>query len=223
MRNLPDSVKQKRIKDMNYNASSNIIHTGFIAQEVEKAATEIGYTFDGVNVPKDENDNYSLAYSQFVVPLVKAVQELQKMNDSLKIKVNQQQTLIDTSNIKKLNERLSQLEAIVNQCCNINPEKKGISYQETDLNNGNAIVLDQNVPNPFAESTTITYIIPDDITTAQIIFTDNLGRIIKTVDIKEKGKGMLKVYAQDLSTGIYSYTLIADGKTIDSKKMIKIK
>ena len=95
--------------------------------------------------------------------------------------------------------------------------------QETDLSNGEAIVLDQNVPNPFAESTTISYFIPDDIKTAQLIFTDNTGRVMKTVDIQAKGKGMLKVYAQDLSSGIYSYTLIADGKTIDSKKMIKLR
>lgn len=55
-----------------------IQYTGFIAQEVEQAAREIGYDFSGVQKPQNEKDHYSLAYSEFVVPLVKAVQEQQK-------------------------------------------------------------------------------------------------------------------------------------------------
>jgi hypothetical protein len=38
----------------------------------------------GLPVPENEHDNYSLAYSQFVVSLVKAVQEQQGMIDQLK-------------------------------------------------------------------------------------------------------------------------------------------
>ncbi len=50
--------------------------SGFVAQEVEKAASESGYDFSGVDKPKNENDFYGLRYGDFVVPLVKAVQEL---------------------------------------------------------------------------------------------------------------------------------------------------
>jgi hypothetical protein len=50
--------------------------TGFIAQEVEQAANDVGYNFSGVQKPANESDLYSLRYSEFVVPLVKAVQEL---------------------------------------------------------------------------------------------------------------------------------------------------
>ncbi|TAE77272.1 MAG: secretion protein Por, partial [Bacteroidetes bacterium] len=56
---------------------------------------------------------------------------------------------------------------------------------------------------------------------AQIIFTTTDGKIIKTHDITEKGKGVLNVFADDLSSGVYTYTLVVDGKTIDSKKMMK--
>jgi predicted RNase H-like nuclease (RuvC/YqgF family) len=72
------------MKDMDYGPSSQVIHTGFIAQEVEKAAKETGFAFDGVNVPENEDQNYSVAYSQFVVPLVKAVQEQQRQIEDLK-------------------------------------------------------------------------------------------------------------------------------------------
>jgi trimeric autotransporter adhesin len=75
--------------------------TGFIAQEVEKAANVSGYDFSGVQVPKNPNELYSLRYSDFVVPLVKAVQELSQKND-------QQQKEIDelSQRIKKLEELL---------------------------------------------------------------------------------------------------------------------
>ena len=51
----------------------------FLAQEVEKAANESVYDFDGVHKPKNDHDLYSLSYAQFVVPLVKAVQEQQEI------------------------------------------------------------------------------------------------------------------------------------------------
>ena len=61
-----------------------IIQSGFIAQEVEQAAKELGYDFSGVDKPKNESDFYGLRYAEFVVPLVKAVQEQQQQIDDLK-------------------------------------------------------------------------------------------------------------------------------------------
>jgi hypothetical protein len=55
------------------------VTTGFIAQEVEAAARSVGFNFSGVDAPKNEKDMYGLRYAEFVVPLVKAVQEQQKM------------------------------------------------------------------------------------------------------------------------------------------------
>ncbi len=56
-----------------------IKQTGFLAQDVEKAAIKSGYDFSGIKKPKDKTGYYSLAYAEFVVPLVKAVQEQQQM------------------------------------------------------------------------------------------------------------------------------------------------
>src|SRR5258706_986872 len=85
------------------------------------------------------------------------------------------------------------------------------------------VVLNQNVPNPFKEQTIIEYFIPDDATQVKIIFTDNKGDVLKEVEISEKGKGQLNVYAADLSSGVYTYTIVADGATIDTKRMLKTK
>ncbi|HSF87763.1 MAG TPA: hypothetical protein VLA46_00005, partial [Saprospiraceae bacterium] len=57
--------------------ASTIVYTGFLAQEVEDAAQQIGYDFSGIVAPEDEDDNYGLRYAEFTVPLVKAVQEQQ--------------------------------------------------------------------------------------------------------------------------------------------------
>ena len=63
-----------------------------------------GYDFNGLHKPESSTDNYSLAYSEFVVPLVKAVQEQQTM-------INEQKKTIDE--LKKQNEAiLKQLELL---------------------------------------------------------------------------------------------------------------
>jgi len=73
--------------------------TGFIAQEVEAAAQSLGYDFSGVQAPQNEHDHYSLAYAEFVVPAVKAIQEQQAQIETLK------------QEKANLEQRLSQLEA----------------------------------------------------------------------------------------------------------------
>ena len=51
--------------------------SGFVAQEVDKTAAEIGYDFSGVD---KTNNLWGLRYSDFVVPMVKAIQELSQKN-----------------------------------------------------------------------------------------------------------------------------------------------
>jgi hypothetical protein len=60
--------------------------SGFLAQEVEEAAILCGYDFSGID---KTNDIYSLSYSQFVVPLVKAVQEQQAMIEELRREIEE--------------------------------------------------------------------------------------------------------------------------------------
>jgi len=62
-----------------YDEAMMVRRTGFIAQEVEKAAKMTGYDFDGLKIPRTEKEYYSLSYASFVVPLVKAVQEQERV------------------------------------------------------------------------------------------------------------------------------------------------
>ena len=73
--------------------------SGFIAQEVEAAARAVGYDFSGVVPPGDENetgtDLYTMRYAEFVVPLVKAVQEQQAIIDRQQAVIEQQTAELD--------------------------------------------------------------------------------------------------------------------------------
>lgn len=78
-----------------------IRYSGFIAQDVEALLDSMNIEFSGLVKPKNETDYYSIRYSEFVVPLVKAVQE---QNDTIN-------NLIEEN--RKLNERLTRLESII--------------------------------------------------------------------------------------------------------------
>jgi hypothetical protein len=115
-----------------------------------------------------------------------------------------------------------------NDCCGCDGERRGAAKGTGSIipadnlpTSGHTVFLDQNVPNPFTESTMITYTLPQNYTKAEMIFTNNQGQLVKTISLNGKGEGRLNVMANDLSHGIYSYSLVVDGRILDSKKMIK--
>jgi hypothetical protein len=72
--------------------------SGFIAQEVEDAVIQTGSTFSGVDKPGNDRALYGLRYGDFVVPLVKGMQEQQAI-----IEIQQRQ-------IEELLKRIEVLE-----------------------------------------------------------------------------------------------------------------
>lgn len=60
-----------------------VIHSGFLAQDVEAAAKAVGYDFEGVR-QEEGGKYYTLGYTSFVIPLVQAVKELSTEIDQLK-------------------------------------------------------------------------------------------------------------------------------------------
>ncbi len=74
--------------DLTITRGEPIRQTGFIAQEVEAALKKSRYVFNGIEVPQSNGEHYSIRYSDFVVPLTKAVQELSSI-------VSKQQQIID--------------------------------------------------------------------------------------------------------------------------------
>ncbi|MEM6272556.1 MAG: tail fiber domain-containing protein [Bacteroidota bacterium] len=75
-------------------AKGQIVYTGFLAQEVEQAARDADYNFSGVDPPKYDGDAYGIRYAEFVVPLVKATQELNAKIEEQQAVISQQESTI---------------------------------------------------------------------------------------------------------------------------------
>ena len=86
---IPDSIRNDEKLKKGAIEKAGMVQTGFIAQEVEEAAQSLGYDFSGVDAPKNEHDFYGLRYAEFVVPLVKAVQEQQAVIEELKSRIEE--------------------------------------------------------------------------------------------------------------------------------------
>ncbi|MFZ6010544.1 MAG: T9SS type A sorting domain-containing protein, partial [Bacteroidota bacterium] len=144
--------------------------------------------------------------------------------------------------INVLTEKVNQQDSINNalysmitQCCQNNSNQQSMMQNSNGTNGNNnitvtnvtledvkSIVLDQNVPNPFAEQTTISYTLTENVQRAQMLFYNLEGKLINSVELSNNaGQGRLNVFANDLSNGIYTYTLVVDGQIIDTKKMIR--
>ncbi len=235
-----DAINEKAIED-----KEKIIYTGLVAQDVEQTANKLGYNFSGVHKPQNDKDNYSLDYQALWFPLIKAVQELSKMNDAkdgsidtLKKQNDLQQKQIDLQQkqIDAQQRQLNDLKELVlsiqqkqQECspCSASVSEQSQSYS-TILTD--APSLQQNIPNPFTHTTTIGYLLPQKFTNAQIVITDKSGNTLKAVTlpagrqgISGSGKGSLNVDASTLSSGAYQYSLIVDGRLVDTKQMVLAK
>lgn len=80
--------------------------------------------------------------------------------------------------------------------------------------------VSQNEPNPFTESTTIKLSIPKKTQAVALIIYDMSGKQIKQININERGKTSVNITSEGLAAGMYLYSLIADGKVINTKRMI---
>ena len=195
---MPESVR-KQYTEADFSKTTDLRQSGFIAQEVEEAAKKAGYNFSGLHTPERENasDTYGISYATFVVPLVKAVQEQQKM-------IEQQQ------------QQLAEQKQMINDLMKKTGTATGISQPGSGAA---GFFMDQNEPNPFTHETVIRYSIPQQISSASISVYDLSGKQIASFPI-EKGSSSMSITSEKLSAGIYIYSIIADNKVMDSKKMI---
>ena len=83
-----------------------------------------------------------------------------------------------------------------------------------------ALSLGQNKPNPFSNRTTIEVCIPDDVQNAFIYVYDLQGKKVEQVDITARGKQNVHLTSANLTDGMYLYSLIADGKVVETRRMI---
>lgn len=129
--------------------------------------------------------------------------------------------------VEALKEQKAEIEVLklANNGNNSGPKKVGatttIGIKETDALT--YPVLDQNTPNPFNSSTSIGYYLPITIVNASIYVYDMNGIQLKSYPVAERGKGNIIIKGSEFNAGMYLYALIADGKIIDTKRMILTK
>ena len=184
---------------------SAITYTGFVAQDVEKAADSVGFTFSGVDKPKDINQSfYGLRYGDFVVPLVKAVQELSAGSNSKDSAINVLQGKYDS-----LQTQVNELRAML------------LARNSSAMSGAS---LDQNAPNPFTGSTVIGYSLPKGVSSAQMQITDVSGNVLALIPLSGGGgKSTLTASLSGRAAGTYMYSVIVNGKLVSTRQMIAVR
>lgn len=110
------------LKNIDHSQIKQTRFVGLLAQEVEQAMKESGYTdFPGIDIPRNEKEVYALRYVDFIMPLIKAVQEQQQIIE------NQQQT------IQALEARAAQLEAIAEELSRLKAQVQLLQAQTAPI------------------------------------------------------------------------------------------
>jgi hypothetical protein len=150
---------------------------------------------------------YGIDYTKVVPVLAEAIKELSLQVDSLKQLVNKKNT--------------NSLKSAPTQ--NISNPKSGESLSATQdiaQPESRAAILYQNSPNPFNQSTEIKYYLPLDTKQAMLYIYNMQGNPIKSISVHNTGNSSIVINGNELNPGMYLYTLIADGKEVDTKRMI---
>jgi hypothetical protein len=89
-------------------------------------------------------------------------------------------------------------------------------------NTGEVMIVNQNYPNPFENTTNVMVWLtrPGDV---KIEVRNMMGALVKTQTFKDlfKGNHELTINGADLTSGVYTYTLIAGGNSVSKTMMVK--
>jgi len=173
---------------------------GFLAQDVEKLFPDLVY--------KDSAGMLSVDYIGIIPLLLDGLKDQQTQIEEQQTQIGKQQSQIDEQR-----EQIKQLVKLM--------DIKQINEKVFEENGIQSIpLLLQNTPNPFNQATEIGYYIPETVNSANIYIYDINGFQQKNIAITERGSGTTTLQASALQAGIYFYTLICDGKPVDTKQMI---
>jgi len=166
---------------------------GFSAQEVRKVFPEL--------VSEDKDGNLSLNYIGLIPVLVESIKEQQK--------------------------QIEELQNLVNQLTGKNILRSDTQNEETTYIapiNAETATMEQNTPNPFNHSTVIHYTLSETCTSAKILITNTSGHVIEQIPLSVSGgHDSITIKGGSLQAGVYLYSLICDGKVVDTKRMVLTK
>jgi hypothetical protein len=144
------------------------------------------------NLVKEGQDGYlTVNYTEMVPILLRCIQELKQEVDELK------GTAVETRTQDISINEVSEVK---------NSYVKNASLQ-------------QNTPNPFTERTTIRFTLSENAKNAYIYIFDMTGKMQKQVPV-DASMQSITINGYELAAGMYIYSLVVDGKEMDTKRMI---
>jgi hypothetical protein len=179
---------------------------GFIAQELEEVMPELVTTstevvIDNTDGERKTEEIKAINYGELIPVLVKALQE-----QELRLKKQEQQ-------ISELKESVINLSK--EKAENLNSGSK--ANLNINLNNEQ---IGQNEPNPASLSTRIPFSVAAKVKDAHLKISDLEGREIRTIQLPLVSSGSINLNTENLAKGVYVYSLICDGVTVKSLRMI---
>jgi uncharacterized membrane protein len=168
---------------------------GFIMEEVDRVVPEV--------VQRDERTGELLGmdYARLTALLVEALKEEHRRNEALRAEV-------------------AELRSLVEQLLRQNGER-GTGSQPSTIQDA---WLGQNIPNPFAGTTTIPYYVPAGVSRAELVVRDVGGRELKRLELAERGAhGQVVLEMGLMGSGTYEYALVLDGRVVAVKQMTLVR
>ncbi len=197
--NSLDKVKKLRGVTYNWKAITSAIKT--VQAKPDKLeygliAQEVEAVVPDLVLTNDSTQGKMLSYTGIIPLLIEAIKELSAQVDDQK----------------------QQIDALKSKSSNL--KNAQIATEPKPTIESSVAFLSQNTPNPFNQTSKIDYYLPDEMRNAVLYIYNMKGLQIKTIPIQTKGNGNITINSSELSPGMYIYTLIADGKEIDTKRMI---
>lgn len=201
---LDKIMRLRPVKYFYKNAARSKYKThGFIAQEVEGIFPAFVSEKDGFK---------ALAYDNFAIISIKAIQELKQTIDEQATSINQQKETVD-----ELKSEIAALRLLVEQ---LMTPVKAEGAVGSEIHSSQKASLSQNAPNPVHQRTQINYFIPPNANNAFIQLGTGLGQILDSYKITNRGMGNMVIDTSQFAEGTYYYTLVINGQVVSSKKMM---
>ena len=153
-------------------------------------AQEVQYVMPELVIEDIASGTLALNYNGFSAVLVEAIKEQQNTIQSLKKEVEE---------LKRCTRNF---------------------IDETDVENDSGNCLFQNCPNPASSSTTIEFYLDANAKDAHIVVCNLNGLQLKEYSVEQYGRNIITINANEFVPGMYLYSLLVDGRLIDTKRMV---
>jgi hypothetical protein len=118
-----------------------------------------------------------------------------------------------------VNEMHTEVKALKEELTDLKTSIASGDFARPSATSGNKVILEQNIPNPFSDRTTIKYQLPQGTSKASLIVFDLNGGIKKEFPLTEN-KSEITVSASQIGKGLFIYSLVQNGQILETRKMI---